>query len=119
MRGRKTVTICQGVDLLRGQLFQQRLGQIAQKRVPQTVDRLEMFEQKNQLLEMLWLEFAVHAVQRMRNGVRDLRTLGDSFADRKCFRERFRCRDAAVLKFPKPECATCSRPAGNTLLPVP
>ena len=62
MRGRHTVTICDHVDLLRRQLFEKNLGQITQKRVAQTVDTFEMFEQKDELLEMRCLEFAVHAV---------------------------------------------------------
>ena len=62
VRRRHTVTICQHVDLLWRQLLEKSPRQLAQKRVAQTVDALEMFEQKNQLLEVHCLEFAVHAV---------------------------------------------------------
>ena len=56
------MTIRKHVDLLWCQLLEKRLGQIAQKRVAQTVDTLKMFEQKNELLEVHCLKFAVHAV---------------------------------------------------------
>ena len=62
VRGRHAVTIREHVDLLRRQLFEKCLCQITQKRVAQTVDAFEMFEQKDELLEMRCLEFAVHAV---------------------------------------------------------
>ena len=62
VRGRHTVTICEHVDLLWRQLLEKSLCQIAQKRVAQTVDALKMFEQKDELLEVRCLEFAVHAV---------------------------------------------------------
>ena len=56
------MTICDHLDLLRRQLFEKNLDQITQKRVAQTVDTFEMFEKKDELLEMPCLEFAVHAV---------------------------------------------------------
>ena len=62
VRRRHTVTIREHVDLLWCQLLEKSLGQIAQKRVAQTVDALKMFEQKDELLEVHCLEFAVHAV---------------------------------------------------------
>ena len=72
---RKIVTICEFVDLLRRQLLKKSLGQIAQKRVAQSVDALEMFEEKSELLEMSCFQFAIHAVKRMRDRMRDLRRL--------------------------------------------
>ena len=45
--------------------------QIAQERVTQTIDALEMLEEKNQSLEMRGLELAVDAVKRVSNGMSD------------------------------------------------
>jgi hypothetical protein len=75
VRRRKSVTISEPVDFFRRQLVKKSLGQVAEKRVAQTVDALEMFKQKNELLEMRRFKFAVNAVQRMRHGVRDLCSL--------------------------------------------
>ena len=75
VRRRKVVTVREFVDLLWRQLFKKSLGQVAQKRVAQAVDALEMFEEKDQLLEMFCLQFAVNAVKRMRDRMRDLRRL--------------------------------------------
>jgi len=69
------VTVCEFVDLVWRQLFEKSLGQIAQKRVAQAVDALEMFEEKDELFEMACLKLAVDAVKRMRDRVRDLRRL--------------------------------------------
>src|SRR5439155_20566670 len=79
VRRRKAVTICEFVDLLRRQLLKKSLGQIAQKRVAQAVDALEMFEEKDQLLEMFCLQFAVNAAKRMRDRMCDLRRLQVAF----------------------------------------
>ena len=72
---RKIVPIRKRVDLFRRQLPEKSLGQIAKKRIAQTVNALEMFEEKDELLEMMSFQFSVHAVKRVRNCVRDLRRL--------------------------------------------
>jgi hypothetical protein len=69
---RKIMAICEPLDLVRRQLTEKSLGEIAQKSVAQTVDSLKMLEKKDEPLEMARLEFAVDAVKRMRNRVRDL-----------------------------------------------
>src|SRR5207247_4209709 len=75
VRRRKVVTVCEFVDLLWRQLSKKSLGQVAQKRVAQAVDALEMFEEKDQLFEMFCLQFAVNAVKRMSDRMRDVRRL--------------------------------------------
>jgi len=72
---RKIVTIREFVDFLPRQLFKESPGKIAQKRVAQSVDTLKMFKEKDQLLEMSCFQFAIHAVKRMRDRMRDLRRL--------------------------------------------
>ncbi len=59
-------------DFLLGKRTEEFLRKLAQKRVTQAVDALEMFEEQNQPLEMRCLELAVYAVKRMRDRVRDL-----------------------------------------------
>src|SRR5207237_3232061 len=56
--GRQIVAICEHIDLFRRQLFEQCLGQIAQKGIAQTVDALEMLEEKHEQLKMMRIEFA-------------------------------------------------------------
>ena len=75
VRGRKIVTIGERVDFVRRQLFKKRLGQIAKERIAQAVNALEMFEEKNELLEVCCLKFSIHAVKRMRDCMRNLRCL--------------------------------------------
>ena len=89
MSRRKTMPIREGIDLFRCQLVEKSLGQIAQKSVAQTVDALEMFEQKDELLEMRVLRVCrsrctADARRRARFAHAE-----DSFADRKCSHERF------------------------------
>src|SRR6267143_2107694 len=62
-------------DLLRGQRREELLRKLAQERVAQTVDGLEMFEEQNQPFEMRCVELAVDAVKRVRDRVRDLAAL--------------------------------------------
>jgi hypothetical protein len=66
------MAICEHLDLARRQLTEKSLGEIAQKSIAQTVDSLKMLEKKDEPLEMARLEFAVDAIKRMRNRVRDL-----------------------------------------------
>jgi hypothetical protein len=58
-----------------------------------------VFEQKNELLEVHCLEFAVHTVQRVRDCVSDLRTLEVSLKIEDVFADAF---DVAVLLFGNP-----------------
>ena len=51
------------------------MRKLAQERVPQTVDALEMFEEQNQPLKMRALQFSVDAVKGMSDGVCDFRAL--------------------------------------------
>ena len=50
--GRQIVAISRASRSFRRQLSEQCLGQIAQKRIAQTVDALEMLEEKNEPLKM-------------------------------------------------------------------
>ena len=61
MRRRKIMLVGQLIDFLWRQLTEDIARQLAQKRVTQTVQTLEMFEQKNESLEMCCLQFAVDA----------------------------------------------------------
>src|SRR6266496_3399521 len=63
------------LDLLRCQRRKELLRELAQKRVAQTVDAFEMFEEQYESLEMHGFEFAVHAVERMRDRMRYLSAL--------------------------------------------
>ena len=69
---REIMAICEFLDFFRRQLVEQRLGQIAQKCIAQTVDALEMLEKKNEHFKMTRIEFAVDTVKGMRDGMRDL-----------------------------------------------
>ena len=73
--GRKIVPVSEVVDFAGRQLLKKSLGQVAKKRIAQTIDPLEMFKEQDDLLEMARLQFSVHAVKRMCNCVRDLRGL--------------------------------------------
>ena len=66
------MAICEHLDLVRRELTEKSLGEIAQKSVAQTVDPLKMLEKEDEPLEMARLEFAVDAIKRMRNRMRDL-----------------------------------------------
>ena len=79
------VTIGQLIDFFRGQTGQKRLSQLAQKRIAQSVDALEMLEQKNQPLEMRRFEFAVDAVKRMGHSVGDPLDCADNCCRSKMF----------------------------------
>ena len=72
VRRRAIMAICELLDFFRRQLVEQRLGEIAQKCIAQTVDALEMLEKKNEHLKMTRIEFAIDTVKGMRNGMRDL-----------------------------------------------
>ena len=71
MRGRKIVSVRKLLDLLRCQLSKNITREIAQQRVAQTIDSFEMFEEQNQALEMRCIQFAIDAVERMSNRMRD------------------------------------------------
>jgi len=60
-------------DLFRCQRTEEFLRKLAQERVAQAVDALEMFKEQNQPFQMGCFEFAIHAVERMRDRVRALR----------------------------------------------
>jgi hypothetical protein len=62
----------QFVDLVRRERGEKALGELAQERVPQTVDALEMFEEQDQPLEMRRFQLAVDAIEGMRDGVGDV-----------------------------------------------
>ena len=51
---------------------EQLAGQIAEQSVAQAVDAFEMFEEQDQPLEMRGGELAVNAVERMRDGMRNV-----------------------------------------------
>ena len=51
------------------------LRELAQKRIAQTVDPLEMFKQQDELLKVPGLQFSVHAVKRVCNCVGNLGAL--------------------------------------------
>lgn len=69
------VSLRELLDLLRRQRRKEFLRELAQKRVPQTVDAFEMFEEQNEPFKMRGLEFAVDAVERMRDRMRDFSAL--------------------------------------------
>ena len=66
------MAICEHLYLVRCQLTEKSLGEIAQKSVAQTVDSLKMLEKKDEPLEMGRFKLAVDAIKRMRNRMRDL-----------------------------------------------
>src|SRR3954454_24213864 len=71
MRRREVMFVRQLLDFLRSQSRENLLRQVAQQRVAQPIDSFEMFKEKDQAFEVRRLEFAVDAVQRMRDRVRD------------------------------------------------
>ncbi len=89
------------------------LGKFAQQRIAQTIQTFEMFKQKDEPFEMRSLEFAIDAVERMRDGVKNLLAIADSVVDRKCYRAAARSRCVAVPRFPRPEDLLCMGLAGN------
>ena len=62
---RQIVAVRQLVDFLRSQAGEKFAGKHAEERVSETVDSLEMFEEKDEALEMRGLQFAVDAVKRV------------------------------------------------------
>src|SRR5690242_7021701 len=73
MRWSEVVALRELLDFLWSQRTKELLSQFAQKRIAEAVNRLEMFEQQYQSLEMGGFQFSVNAVKRMRNRVRDVR----------------------------------------------
>src|SRR6266513_5677059 len=69
------VSLRELLNLFRYQRTEKFLDELAQKRVAQTVDAFEMFEEQNQPLEMRGFEFAVDAVERMRDRMGDFAAL--------------------------------------------
>jgi hypothetical protein len=84
------------LDLLRRQRSEQILHEFAQKRVPQPVNSFKMFEEQNQTLEMRGLEFAIHAVKRMGDGVGDSSALQITLQRKNIVADE---RDVGVLLF--------------------
>ena len=71
MRRRKIVAVRELLDLFRRELGENVPRQIAQERVAQAVDSLEMLEEQNQALEMRRVQLAIDAVERMGDRMRD------------------------------------------------
>ena len=84
------------VDFLRRKISEDVLRQFAQQRVAQSVKPFEMFEEKNETLEMSGFEFAVDAVKGMRDGVNDLFRLQIALKIENVFAQ---LRDLIVLRF--------------------
>ena len=59
------------VDLFRGQPFQEERGHVAQERVAQSVDPLEMTEEQDQFFEVGDAQLVVEPVERVGDGVGD------------------------------------------------
>ena len=114
MSRRKIMFVGQLIDFLRRQLAEDIARQLAQKRVTQTVQTLEMFEEKNESLEMRRFQFAIDAVKRVGNGVNNLLALQVTLQIENIVAQlrRFRC--AALRKFPRPADLFCMGPEGNT-----
>ena len=75
---REIMAVRELVDFLRSQPGEKLLRQLAQERIAQSVDAFEMLEEKNQSLEMRGLQFAVDAVERMRDRMGDRSLAGDN-----------------------------------------
>ncbi len=68
---REIMAVRELLDLFRSESGKNLLRQLAQERIAQAIDALEMFEEENQALEMRDLQFAVDAVKRMRHRMHD------------------------------------------------
>src|SRR5215471_20612084 len=60
-------------DFCRRERTEEFLGQLAQQRIAQSIDSLEVFEEQNKPLDVRRLEFPIDAVKRMGDGVSDIR----------------------------------------------